>query len=216
MKTNKHQTLTLVYTQGHVQAKDLVQRFGYSPGTARSYLSYLKRQDLLARIGQGHVLTERGGARLQYFDVAGCGHPACPFCDKKTGLFTALDASISYPLKRRRFCPREIFWWCVVMLESIAPGASSYSSRSPKPNSSRFPRRSHETGRLADSTTRLAPIDCDGGSSLLRHHPLAPTITACSESRRLACALLFLSLMYFSGRLITTQPNCPTYYCRPA
>ena len=109
MKTNKHQTLTLVSTQGHVQAKDLVQRFGYSPGTARSYLSYLKRQDLLVRIGQGHVLTERGGARPQYFNVAGCVHPACPFCDKKAGYFNCPRCGYQLPVKEARILPARDF-----------------------------------------------------------------------------------------------------------
>ena len=103
MKTNKHETLMLVHTKGGIQTKDVVQQFGYSPGTARSYLSYLKRQDLLARTGQGHVLTERGEARLHYFDVAGCGHPACPLCDKKAGYFTAHCAAINCPPRRREF-----------------------------------------------------------------------------------------------------------------
>ena|ERR1022692_1909201 len=109
MKTNKHQTLILVYTKGGVHAKDLVQQFGYSPGTARSYLSYLKRQDLLTRIGQGHVLTERGGARLQYFDVAGCGHPACPLCDRKAGSFTCSRCGYQLPIKEARMLPERDF-----------------------------------------------------------------------------------------------------------
>ena len=109
MKTNKHQTLMLVHTKGHVLAKDLVQQFGYSPGTARSYLSYLKRQDLLARIGQGHVLTDRGGARLQYFDVAGCGYPACPFCEKKAGSFTCSRCGYQVPTKEAQDSARARF-----------------------------------------------------------------------------------------------------------
>ena len=109
MKTNKHQTLILVHTRGHVQAKDLVQQFGYSPGTARSYLSYLKRQDLLARTGQGHVFTERGWARLQHFDVAGCGHPACPLCDKKAGYFTCARCGYQLPTKEARILPERDF-----------------------------------------------------------------------------------------------------------
>ena len=109
MKTNKHQTLLLVRTNGHVQAKDLVRQFGYSPGTARSYLSYLKRQDLLARIGQGHVFTERGWARLQYFDMAGCGHPACPLCDKKAGYFTCSRCGYQLPIKEARILPERDF-----------------------------------------------------------------------------------------------------------
>ena len=109
MKTNKHQTLLLVRTNGHVQAKDLVRQFGYSPGTARSYLSYLKRQDLLARIGQGHVFTERGWVRLQYFDMAGCGHPACPLCDKKAGYFTCSRCGYQLPIKEARILPERDF-----------------------------------------------------------------------------------------------------------
>ena len=109
MKTNKHQTLLLVRTNGHVQAKDLVRQFGYSPGTARSYLSYLKRQDLLTRIGQGHVFTERGWERLQYFNVAGCGHPACPLCDKKAGYFTCSRCGYQLPTKEARVLPERDF-----------------------------------------------------------------------------------------------------------
>ena len=191
MKTNKHQTLTLVHTKGHVQAKDLVQRFGYSPGTARSYLSYLKRQDLLARIGQGHVLTERGGARLQYFDVAGCGHPACPFCDKKAGSFTCSRCGYQLPTKEARILPSAIFCWCVAMRGCIARGASSCSSRSRKPNSSRFLRRSHETGRMGDSTTGVAALDRDRGDRLLRRRQLGSPLAACSGTRSLASTLSF-------------------------
>jgi hypothetical protein len=109
MKTNKHQTLLLVRTNGHIQAKDLVRQFGYSPGTARSYLSYLKRQDLLARIGQGHVFTERGWDRLQYFDMAGCGHPACPLCDKKAGYFTCSRCGYQLPTREARILPERDF-----------------------------------------------------------------------------------------------------------
>ena len=110
MKTNKHNTLLLVQTKGFVRAKDLVQQFLYSPGTARSYLSYLKRQDLLARTPQGHILTERGGTRLQYFDVVGCGHPACPLCDKKRGHFTCPRCGYELPMKEARILPERDFF----------------------------------------------------------------------------------------------------------
>jgi hypothetical protein len=109
MKTNKHQTLFLVHTKGGIQTTDVVQQFRYSPGTARSYLSYLKRQDLLARTGQGHVLTERGEARLHYFEVAGCGHPACPLCDKKAGYFTCCLCGYQLPTKEARILPERDF-----------------------------------------------------------------------------------------------------------
>ena len=88
MKTNKHQTLLLVDKQRGVRSRDVVQHFGYSPGTARSYLSYLGRQGLVERIGTSYVLTERGQGRLQYFEVAGCADSACPLCQGKTGHLT--------------------------------------------------------------------------------------------------------------------------------
>ena len=84
MKTNKHQTLLLVKTKQAVRAKDLVQAFGYSAPTARSYLSHLKRQELLQRTSAGHALTEKGQTRLQFFDVSGCADAACPLCQRKT------------------------------------------------------------------------------------------------------------------------------------
>ena len=88
MKTNKHQTLLLVKKKGAARARDLVQHFDYSPGTARSYLSYLGRQNLLQRMGAGYVLTEKGQNRLHFFEVTGCRGPACPLCQGKAGYFT--------------------------------------------------------------------------------------------------------------------------------
>ena len=88
MKTNKHQTLLLVKKQRGVRARDLVQHFTYSPGTARSYLSYLGRQGLLERIGASYGLTERGQDRLHFFEVFGCADPACPLCQGKAGYLT--------------------------------------------------------------------------------------------------------------------------------
>jgi len=109
VKTNKHQTLRLVEVQGGVHAKDLVHHFGYSSGTARSYLSYLGRQDLIERMGQGHVLTDRGQTRLQYFEVAGCGHPACPLCEGKAGQFTCPRCGHQLPTKEARILPERDF-----------------------------------------------------------------------------------------------------------
>ena len=97
MKTNKHQTLLLVNKQKGVRSIDVVQHFGYSPGTARSYLSYLGRQGLLERLGGGYVLTERGQDRLQYFEVAGCADPSCPLCQGKTGFFTCPRCEYEMP-----------------------------------------------------------------------------------------------------------------------
>ena len=97
VKTNKHQTLLLVKKQKSVQAGDLVRNFAYSPGTARSYLSYLGRQGLLERIGAGHGLTERGQDRLLHFDVFGCADPACPLCQGKSGYVTCPSCGSQMP-----------------------------------------------------------------------------------------------------------------------
>ena len=109
MKTNKHQTLLLVKTKEAVRAKDLVQAFGYSAPTARSYLSHLKRQDLLERIMSGHVLTEKGRTRLQFFDVGGCADPACPLCQRKTGYITCPRCAYQIPHTHARILPQQDF-----------------------------------------------------------------------------------------------------------
>jgi hypothetical protein len=102
MKTNKHQTLLLVNRQRAVHARDLVRQFGYSPGKARSYLSYLRRQSLLERMGAGFVLTERGQDRLQYFEVAGCADPGCPLCQGKTGYLTCPRCGYQMPKQKAK------------------------------------------------------------------------------------------------------------------
>ena len=135
MKTNKHQTLILVHTKGRVQAKDLVQQFGYSPGTARSYLSYLKRQDLLARTGQGHVFTERGGPAFSILTWRGVVILPVRSATRKPGTLPARDVGISYRRRKHAFCLSAIFSSYVVMRGCIARGASSCSSRNHKPNS---------------------------------------------------------------------------------
>jgi hypothetical protein len=88
VKTNKHKTLQLIQKQGAVHSRDLVRHFGYSPGTARSYLSHLGRQGLLERVERGYELTAKGKARLRYFDMFGCAGVACPLCKGKTGYLT--------------------------------------------------------------------------------------------------------------------------------
>lgn len=109
MKTNKHYTLRLVQKQGTVRARDLVDQFGYSPATARAYLSYLKGQDLLERVSAGHALTTKGTTRLQHFDVAGCPHPDCPLCTKKAGSFTCQHCGYQMPAKEARVLPEKDF-----------------------------------------------------------------------------------------------------------
>ena len=102
MKTNKHQTLLLVMKKEAVQAKDMVHQFDYSPATARSYLSYLTRQDLLKRTALGHALTEKGENRLHFFEVTGCGHPDCPRCEGKAGYYTCPRCGWKLPKKEAR------------------------------------------------------------------------------------------------------------------
>jgi hypothetical protein len=105
MKTNKHQTLQFVKTKGGLQAGDLVEHVGYSPGTARSYLSYLSRQDLVVRMGAGYVLTEKGKQRLHFFEIAGCADPACPVCQGKAGHFRCPRCTYRIPQKDARILP---------------------------------------------------------------------------------------------------------------
>jgi len=109
MKTNKHYTLRLVQKQGRLRAQDLVDQFGYSPATARSYPSYLKGQDLLERSTTGHTLTIKGTTRLQHFDVAGCPHPDCPLCKSKAGSFTCQLCGYQMPAKEARILPERDF-----------------------------------------------------------------------------------------------------------
>jgi hypothetical protein len=101
MKTNKHQTLPLVRNQRAVHSRDLVQHFRYSPGTARSYLSYLGRQGLLERIGASYGLTEKGQDRLHFFDVSSCADAACPLCQGKNGYLTCPSFGCADQHKRR-------------------------------------------------------------------------------------------------------------------
>jgi hypothetical protein len=109
MKTNKHLTLRLVKGNGTVQARDLVREFRYSPATARSYLSYLGRQDLLRRLGLSHGLTGKGEDRLRYFDVAGCAHPACPLCQRQTGSYQCPRCGYQLATKEARLLPERDF-----------------------------------------------------------------------------------------------------------
>jgi hypothetical protein len=109
MKTNKHQTLLLVKTKQTVRAKDLLHEFGYSASTARSYLSYLKRQELLERLERGHVLTEKGQTRLQFFDVSGCADAACPLCQRKTGALTCPRCEYHLSKQQARMLPEQDF-----------------------------------------------------------------------------------------------------------
>jgi hypothetical protein len=86
-----------------------VQAFGYSAPTARSYLSHLKRQELLERISAGHVLTEKGRTRLQLFDVSGCADPTCPLCQRKTGYITCPRCDYQISNRHARILPTQDF-----------------------------------------------------------------------------------------------------------
>ncbi len=131
MKTNKHQTILLVSKQRGVRPRDVVQHFGYSPGTARSYLSYLGRQGLVERIGASYVLTERGQDRLQYFEVAGCADPACPLCQGKAGYLTCPSCGYQMPKQKAKIRKEKDFFfvirhagvycpWCLKLIFSEA------------------------------------------------------------------------------------------------
>jgi hypothetical protein len=111
MKTNKHQTLRFIRSREQVRAKDITEQFNYSQGTSRSYLSYLARQGLLERTALGHILSEKGINRLQYFEVTGCDNPDCPLCEsKKAGYFTCPRCEYQLPKKEARISPELDFW----------------------------------------------------------------------------------------------------------
>jgi len=109
VKTNKHLTLQLVRKHGAVHSKDLVLHFGYSPGTARSYLSHLARQGLLERAGKAYELTEKGKARLRYFAIFGCAGTACPLCKGKIGYLTCPRCGHRIPKKDAKILKEKDF-----------------------------------------------------------------------------------------------------------
>jgi hypothetical protein len=102
MKTNKHRTLLLAKSQGTITSRDLTRKYEYSPGTARSYLSHLGRQGLLARDNGKYALTERGHSRIRYFAILGCRRPGCPHCLGKLGHLTCPNCEHRIPSKQAK------------------------------------------------------------------------------------------------------------------
>lgn len=96
-----------------MHSRDVVEHFGYSPGTARSYLSYLKRQGLLERSGASYLLTERGQDRLHYFEVAGCGDAACPLCQGKAGYLNCSHCGYQVPKQKAKILKDRDFFFVV-------------------------------------------------------------------------------------------------------
>jgi hypothetical protein len=114
MKTNKHQTLLLTKEKAGIKARDIVDHFSYSPGTARSYLSHLTRQSVIENSGGKYILTEKGSLRLQFFDTVGCGIPDCPLClNKKVGHFTCPSCKYSLQRSKARLLPEWDFFFGV-------------------------------------------------------------------------------------------------------
>jgi hypothetical protein len=111
MKTNKHQTLLLAKDKEGIRAKDIVDEFYYSSGTACSYISHLARQGLLEKSGMKYILTERGDLRLRFFDTVGCGLPDCPLCqNKKAGYFTCPRCEHQLTREKARILPEWDFF----------------------------------------------------------------------------------------------------------
>jgi len=114
MKTNKHQTLLLTKNNQAVRARDIVTQFGYSSGTARSYLSYLARHGLLERTVTGYILTEKGKERLEYFEATVCGSFDCPLClEKKAKHYTCTECGYELPKKEARIQPEKDYLFFV-------------------------------------------------------------------------------------------------------
>jgi len=110
MKTNKHLTLLFIQKKVSVRNKDIVYKFDYTPGTARSYLSRLSRQGLLVRTGMGYIVSAKGQNRLNYFEASGCGNFDCPNCQTKTpGYITCPKCKYQLSLKEAKIRPKEDF-----------------------------------------------------------------------------------------------------------
>ncbi len=93
-----------------IRARDIVTQFGYSSGTARSYLSYLARHGLLERTVTGYVLSDKGKERLEYFDSVGCNSFDCPLClEKKASHYTCPHCGYEFPKKEARILPEKDF-----------------------------------------------------------------------------------------------------------
>jgi predicted methyltransferase len=106
MKTNKHKTLLLAKNQRALDSHDLVRKFDYSPGTARSYLSRLGRQGLLKREYRNYVLTEKGRNRIRYFAIFGCRRPGCPHCLGKLGHLTCPNCEHRIAIQQAKILKR--------------------------------------------------------------------------------------------------------------
>ena len=102
MKTNKHRTLLLAKSQGTITSRDLMRKYEYSPGTARSYLSHLGRQGLLERAYGKYTLTEKGHSRIRYFAVFGCRRPGCLLCMGKLGHLTCPNCEYRIPREQAK------------------------------------------------------------------------------------------------------------------
>jgi hypothetical protein len=102
MKTNKHRTLLLAKSQGTITSVDLMRKYKYSPGTARSYLSHLGRQGLLERANGEYALTEKGHSRIRYFAILGCRRPGCPLCLGKLGHLTCPNCEYRIPREQAK------------------------------------------------------------------------------------------------------------------
>ncbi len=110
MKTNKHLTLLFIQKKVSVRSKDIVYKFDYTPGTARSYLSRLSRQGLLLRTGMGYIVTGKGLSRLNYFEASGCGNFDCPNCQSKMpGHITCPKCKYHLSIKEARLRDEDIY-----------------------------------------------------------------------------------------------------------
>jgi len=92
----------LIKKKGAVSASDLVEQFQYSAATARSYLAYLTRQDLLLPNGPTRALSAKGEERLDFYEKAGCPDPRCPLCHRDSGGVKCRTCGSVYKLSELR------------------------------------------------------------------------------------------------------------------
>lgn len=106
MKTNKHLTLVLAKKKNAIRSQNIMEQFGYSAGTARSYLSYLAKHGLLERNVTGYVLSDKGKERLAYFEASSCASFDCPLCyAKKAKHYTCPRCQYELPKEKARIKP---------------------------------------------------------------------------------------------------------------
>ena len=162
--------------KGRIHAQDLVQAFGYSPATARSYPSLLRRQEFRQRIGPAYHLTERRAARLRYFEVSGCPHPPRPLCQAKTSGYTCARCKYRLAGSEARILHEKDLWLMVRHPGVFVPGAGRSSLRKLKPFGTGFLGALHESSGVGNPSAWLGVPHRPAPDRFCSSYPLGPSL----------------------------------------